>query len=260
MNVHQNMGQAAIRGAIAGNLALSLKALLICASMLTLVSSAQAGVINVDYDSDGTPHVGNDGVFSTTGTVWNSVSGDTTLVDESGVATGVSISGSAFGGGAVQAGVPELFSDTNFIDAGTGGGDRHDISGLSSDRQYDLAVYGYIGNQIGPQNIASAVVVTHAHGNSNSGNFGTPRGTAMLQGTEGREFVTFFGLTPYELGGGNYGFTITSGETGLGISALSGFQLRGDFAAVPEPSSMALLGLGATGIAVIARRRRSVSV
>ena len=236
--------------------ALTRRYLLSLAALLTLAASAQAGVINVEYDGDSNTHVGNDGVFSTTGTVWNSVRRDTDLVDEFGNTTSVRIVGSTFSGFTSQSSVPTLFSETRFVDFGSGGRDQHMIIGLLSDQRYDIAVYGFALDS----DIGSAVLITHDGGVSDSGVFGTPRGTATLPGSEGAEYVTFRSLLPLDFGGGFFGFRITSGDTGRAFNALSGFQLRESIPTVPEPSSMALLGIGMTGIAFISRRKRMSKV
>ena len=234
------------------------KLVLTFAVVFAFVSTTHAGLINVDYDADGQAHVGNNGIFSTGGTVWNGVNGNTALVDEFGAATSVSITGSTLGGTSTQPGVHELFTDTSFIDGGAGGGTRHNISGLVAGNQYDLVVYGDKRDQFH----GSAVVVTHAGGNAAPGVFGPAFGSGILPGQEGVEYVIIAGMTPYDLGGGDFGLTITAGDSGAVFTTLAGFQLRGDFTAntVPEPSSMALLGLGITGTALIARRRKTARV
>ncbi len=216
-----------------------------------LIKPAIALTINIDYDYDGAAQSGAIGVFSSPGgTFWNSVSGNTSLLDEFGGSTSASVaqwSVTGFSGADVGT-VPELFSDTMFVDGPTGGIDRHNIIGLTAGTLYEIAVYGgVLTNQWG-----SRAAIVHAGGTSASAEFGYVGTNAALPGTAGVEYVTFSGLTPLDFGGGIFGFTITTAAmTNSRLNMITGLEIR----TVPVPSALWLFGSGLLGLVGVARRK-----
>lgn len=234
---------------------------------LALATQAQAAVINIDYSNDRVSQAGAVGAFSTTGAIWNGVSGNQDLVDEFGSDTGVSVSQWNVLGcsGDVDPGALELFADTMFVDAASGGNDWHAISGLIEGNEYDIAVYGGRASD----KLVSRAAIVHGDGTAISDYFGYESGKAGLPGVEGAHYVTFTGLTPWDLGGGNFGLIIKTAATDGRLNVITGLQLRDagqpniveslttqDVASLPEPASLTIWSLGALGCALAAYRRR----
>lgn len=218
-----------------------------------LVKPAIALTINIDYDYDGAAQSGAIGVFSSPGgTFWNSVSGNTILLDEFGGSTSASVdqwsvTGSS-GSNINNSAVPELFSDTMFVDSSIGGIDRHNIIGLTAGTLYEIAVYGGVLSNIS----GSRAAIVHAGGTSTSAEFGYVGTNAALPGTAGVEYVTFSGLTPLDFGGGIFGFTITTAAiTNSRLNMITGLEIR----TVPVPSALWLFGSGLLGLVGVARRK-----
>ncbi len=216
---------------------------------------AVALTINIDYDLDGIVQSGAIGVFSNPGgSFWNSVSGNTSLFDEFEASTSVSVAQWSVLGSANGAN-PELFSDTMFVDGSDGGLDWHNIIGLTASTLYDIAVYGYVNESL-PNNVGSRAAIVHAGGTSTSAEFGYVGAIAELPGTAGEEYVTFSGLTPFDFGGGIFGFTITTAAmTNNRLNAITGLEIR--TSPVPVPPALYLFGSGLLGLIGISRRKKA---
>lgn len=248
------------------NHALTFATLLLAA--LIVGNQAQGSVVNIDYSSNGKVQSGAIGAFSTGGTSWNGVSGEAALSDEFGTKTGVSVSQWKVVGcsGDVQS-ARQLFADTMFVDSQEGGNDSHAITGLTAGNLYDIAVYG--GRKT--DKLASQAAIIHEGGTAESELFGyTPGSDGALPLKKGEHYVTFLGLTPMDLGDGEFGFIITTAKTNGFTNVLTGLQLRdslqgdGDLSKdilesssthAPEPATLTIWGLGALGCALAAFRR-----
>jgi len=207
-------------------------------------TAASAAVVNVDIEGGtaDTTHAGADGIFSTTGRVWNGVPTNVNtlgLLDEFGSATPF---GANFSRPADTFGQVDPASSNNLQDSGiqtTG----FQITGLLPGASYDLA--GYIGFNGG-------FTVVDATGDRGFVGFGSPTyalpGIETISGGQRGDYVLFSGLIPANLGGGNFGVTISTDGT------LTGLQIRG---AVPEPATLFLFASALLPLAWWRRRDRT---
>ena len=264
---------------------------LMCLGATLLVATAQADVVNIDLNSDGTVYTGLAAAPDAAGTiaVFNGLGSGTStgLVDSFGNATSVGVD---LGGGAIfnNAVDQELAADPNG-DGSTianllgdyvglrdddGGGIRTgNINGLVAGNAYDIYLYGqgdnFGGGINGGQNTGFRIGTDVRH----TSHDGVNGGDGNL--VEDVEYVLFSGIVAdatgtivfdyFAPGVGTNGTdaSLVDSDTGLvdldgnvsRFAAFNAVQIVGDFTAVPEPSSFAvILGLGFAGLA---RRKRS---
>ena len=136
----------------------------------------------------------------------------------------------AVGGGPIQVGP----NDIAFV-----------VSGLLQTEMYNLAVY--IADEIK----ASSTDVNVVHAGGIMSLFQNSFLDYDLPGQDGEEFQLFGGLFPLDLGGGSFGFYVTS--TGdFAPAYIGGVQIQG---VVPEPGTLALLLVGGATLWWGRRRR-----
>jgi hypothetical protein len=211
------------------------------------IGSAQAQTVNLNFNGNGDTYTGL-GAASDSGTVWNSAESVgavnsatfSSLVNSTGGSSTVAVTLSDptyFNESDQSVARPAAFANPLLSDQFYGGGIAIALSGLTPDGNYDLYLYAQNG---GYNSDAGTYGSTFT--------FGTSKTTSNVAGdTSG--FVST----------GNYvEFAVTadvSGDiTGTTSYALNGLQIQE--VEVPEPSTMALLGLGALGFAFLAVRRR----
>lgn len=187
-----------------------------------VMSTAQVGVVNIDLEGAGAAdvtHVGANGIYSTTGTVWNSIDTSVTansLLDEFGVSTGIGIrlgSSGPFPPGVTDPNATNHLQDSGFFIGSI------EITGLLLGHTYNLS--GYIMHN-------SGFGVTDATGFVDFKGRGRP--TYNLPGEESMrvlptppgDYVRFEGLVPADLGSDVYGISIN------GDGGITAFQLRGE--------------------------------
>ncbi len=237
--------------------------------MLSLGITEQANadfIINVDFGPVGSPLYSGAGAatFGGLGQTWNGVSADTAtgLLNSTGAATSVNLA--IFGGSGFSnqpsslnlAGADALMQDYRF----TFGSRRIDITGLTAGDSYDIYIYsagnGTAANQ-GSQFFIPAVTggTTYSPTLDVFGTAANPETTAsgassLILGVNYQRFTGIIGssgLLSFEQGR-------RIGETGGG-QVINGFQLQ-TVTAVPEPSSMAVLGIACVGGAIVHVRKR----
>lgn len=208
-----------------------------------MVVAASAASVNLDFEggSADTNHVGDDGIYSSPGgTLWTSVFPNVPQSNLKNEFGGVTPLGVAFSQNAT--GVVDNLATNNLQDSGFQVGNNSgglQIVGLSPDRTYDIA--GYIMPNAGFN-------VTDANGSLGFIGFGDPTyalpGIETIDGGQRGDYILFSDLVPTDLGGGVFGFTISTdgGLTGLQIIDI-----------VPEPSTL-LMSIGVI-IALLSCRR-----
>jgi hypothetical protein len=244
---------------------INLKAVLLTAgfSAIALIGSARAQVINVDVNKVG----GSDGTYSgvgaapDTGTVWNGLTvGNNTgssytvnnLQNSTGTTTGVSINLSTTGlitsydaSENPAAFAPALLNDFAYNNQSLT--NTITLSGLNSGDAYNLYIYAQNGGYDsggGSYTIGGTTL--------EAANTGALSSTAFIQGNN---YVEFVGLT----GSSSIVATENLADAGSGgANYFNGLQLVDTTPVVeaPEPSTVALLGLGALGLAFLVVRRR----
>jgi hypothetical protein len=191
---------------------------------------ATADVVNIDFEGDppnDVTHSGNDGVLSVAGSVWNGVEAgvDTpSLLDDSGTATGVDLVFTAAGGGTTDSSATNDLQDSGSFRSFT-------LKGFSELVEYDIAVYAMPFSFLG---FIDAGGITGGPCTGSAPSYALP-------GTLGEDYCLFEGRMPADLGGGEYGFTI-SGLDGV----VTGLQIVGG-----DPPDVPLLSLpGVLGLAL----------
>lgn len=225
------------------------------------VSSAHAGVINVDFNylPSATPTYSGQGVISAPGNFWNAIQGNIpgaavsigSLLDSEGNSTSIGMQLPNVSGHFVLPPTPAgpatsenaLLSDYFYVNGSNAVSPpiTMTLNGLTPGATFDLAIYN--GQTLGAD--------TYTLHSSNGG------ASAIINSTQNQSFVD--GVTYAILSGtanlsGEILVTVNAGEANM-----SGFQLSVGSAAVPEPSSFALLGVGALG-AIYYRRRKQKRV
>ena len=255
-------------------------------SALTLLGCSSAThaatVVNVDFGTGSGTQVGlaaAPDVAGGTSATWNGIGGASPtasdLLDSEGNATSVGLDFNSRGSFSnpndqeLNSGQAALFGDylssranNNLFDLRAG----NVISGLVAGNLYDLYIYGQGDNFEGTDNNGGQNVGIQIGSEiQQTGYDGTSGGDGLL--VEGIEFVLFTGLEANA--DGEITFDYFNPGTGTDnpiasaddadannsrFSAINGFQIVGDFTAVPEPSSSFLVSLSAIGL--LARRRR----
>lgn len=225
------------------------KLVMMLVAVVVLCGAAQADLINVDFTHAGGSYGVMSGAAATgaAGDVWNGYQPEadfggygggtyTALLDSTGTATAVSLTmGAVSGWGSSYTGNPDfgdplnsLMRDSAFIFPGWTS--TATISGLTPNAAYTLYLYG-VSDNAGQNSTFTVDGVSKLAASSD------------LVGplTEGEDYVVFTGNT----GAGSIDLALDGGGS---FCSFNGFQL----AVVPEPATMALLGLGA----VLLRRKK----
>ncbi len=188
----------------------------VCLCLLVAMPATGQQVVNVDFrsDDDTETYEGDNGRFSTPGgEVWNPVQFDTNetdLLDEFGVPTPVDVE---YPAGGYFASFLDDMADNELQDTGTTAGFQ--VLDLVAGETYDLAIYASPGTGLG---------LTHGAGGfgGHCNNSGDP--TYDLPGVQGQDYCLFWGLVPYDVGGGRLGIVIDFID-----GQIVGIQLHGDF-------------------------------
>ena len=263
---------------------------LAAAVILGSAALSQAAVINIDFGRDAANNLQQTGLAGApddegSTALWNTTIGASptaaNVLDSSGAATPVTLtinSGSVFnaatGDQELSSGQGNLFNEYLSSRAGNNLNDLRtgSYSGLIAGNTYDLYFYGQGDNftdtnNNGGQNVGIRIGTDVRHTSYD----GTPGGDGQL--VEDIEFVVFRGIEAdatgtisfehFNPGTGAHATdpSFFDSDTGLAdvdgnnsrFHALNGVQIVGTF--VPEPSSVALLGLGFVGFALRRRRR-----
>ena len=253
-------------------------AVLVSASVLGGIAmrSADAEVINFKVGSVGNPgsrspttFLGTQGAYSTSDMkAWNyyypgvtnntggsSASPYLNLLTSGSVATTVdftmsSTTSQAYGNVGWGSGAPANLINSSFVRAGAGVTRTFSFAGLNPSFTYDLYLFG-LGD---PNAQGTEFTVTDNVGTTSQSTTGwsgmVTTGTGAVPWQLGKSYVVFTGLTPNGAGAmnGTWADSVPlSGET----AGFNGFQL----VAVPEPSSLAGLGVIGIGLAAVIRRR-----
>ncbi len=243
-----------------------LAAVTIAASTAT-ASIAAADVINVQY-----PVTSNNGGYTVytgtgaapdTGTVWNQAqdtSGTGTLLtdleDSQGNATTISLSELTSGPNGQRTektpAVTNALLDNYLFLSSTNPTDGFTISGLTAGAQYDLYLYASDGGLANGQGAAFTV---------NGVSFGQTGSKTQTSGATGTTIPTSDLGISYVEGAttadanGDIAVTFTANTVSPANGGIfNGFQLVGPLA-VPEPTDIALFGVGALGLLLLRRRR-----
>jgi hypothetical protein len=212
---------------------------LIGALLLSVVGTAAASTINVDFGPTNQALFSGTGASSDTGTTWNSLtsSGGTNLLNSLGSVTTIGVSTTASQEYS-DSGTNELLIDRTFV---SGTWDSFDVilSGLNDLSIYNLYVYG------SNTNYASLYTVGAESGFALGSVIAPPY-------SEDNHYAL---LNLLNSTGGSMTLNVARYNSS-GAAVISGFQLE-EISAVPEPSVIALFGLGLVGLG-LARRRRQV--
>ncbi|HEX8312883.1 MAG TPA: PEP-CTERM sorting domain-containing protein [Chthoniobacteraceae bacterium] len=230
-----------------------MKLTLLTAAAAAISCTAGAAIVNVDFNSTnnggGATYSGLAAAPDQAGTnaLWNGISnntfgsitglGGTDLPDSTGAATDIDITIGRQDGGFTGTG-NNLLKDYLFLVPGQSS--TFTLSGLSPQASYNVYIYS-MGDTAG-----QGGTFTY-NGTSLSTSASPLNGTTFVAGNN---YVVFTGVTSAE--DGTAGFT-WAGVSSNTHSALNGIQIE----IVPEPTSVALLGLGAVGLGLIRRRRVS---
>lgn len=215
---------------------------------LAATSESEATVINVDIqgNNSGDTPVANYTGANANGPIasdntWNYFT--TSGVPDAGDSLTVSGVTFTFGTGWFSsysfAGNPNnLQSDRAFT---TGSAATFTISGLDTTKDYNLALIG------APTGYNTDFTIGGDTKTASAATDAGPDDNGALTFTEGVTHVLFSGLD-----GSSGSITFTTANGGAGAGVLAGLQLQA--VAVPEPSSLALLGLGSLGLLLHRRR------
>ena len=232
-------------------------------SAIALVGSAQAQVINVNVGpiSSGATLTGTGSNTSTvapiaySGTFWNEENsyGGYTLETSTGGSTsieyalGVDLAGTYNNNAASPSNIT-LFNagGYNYTGSGLNGGIfTIALSGLTPNQNYNLAFVSQYDNG---GVIDGGIFSIAGYGTQTStGQLSTAHDT-LLNGTNYVEFTNVQTAT------GNLTVDVAGTPYGYNLGVVGGFQIQ-EVAAAPEPSTYALMGLGALALLVVSRRR-----
>jgi hypothetical protein len=215
-----------------------------------LRQEAISGVINVNFGGSSNPTYTGAAVIGSSGDIWNQASGTPTnlsLLDSGGNNTSVTFTNS--NGFAITDNYGFGFSGTQYANLMQGylvllNPSVFTIGGLNPSNSYDLYIYsqgdsGSSGRRL-KVTVGGTVFGTTAT-NANASTF-------IL----GQNYLKLSGLTPNSSGN-----IVGTWEKLAGEGNVNGFQLTeaSGNAAVPEPASIVIFGLGALGMAYRTRRK-----
>jgi hypothetical protein len=220
--------------------------------------SARAQTVNNDFEFTGAMGIyeytyAAPGAASDTGTVWNQNTVDATqenptslvlsgLTNSTGGPSSVVLTISdpgtiGIGASATLPAISFLSTWFSMRSDGSGGGATFTYSGLTPGDNYNVFVYAETGTNYNATSSFTLGLNTQTATNSNSDTGFVDNGN----------YVEFANVTADLSGDINF--------TGASGGAISGFQLQAE--SVPEPSALALLGLGGLGLAFLIRRHRT---